>query len=155
MCQVLLKLAQRFWRRFFKCCQCIFIIIFTWKMVESFIWTPKECLSKVWAKLEISPVVFERFLNFINVFSLFLQYLSLRRMWPFISTNYNFFRSMMLCANSGWNWPSGSREEICAMFGRNWSGDSEEDENMKCGYMLQCLYTIFCVHYVCFMVKAS
>ena len=29
------------------------------------------------SKFEISPVVFERFLNFINVFSLFLQYLSL------------------------------------------------------------------------------
>ena len=63
--------------------------------------------------VEIGPVslVKKFFLNFLNEFSLFHNYLPLEMGVAFIWTNLNLHYSNMLCAKYGWNWPSVSGEE--------------------------------------------
>ena len=51
-----------------------------------------------------------RFLNFVNVFSLFRNYLRLEKGGPFIWTNLNPLYLKMVCAKVGWYWHSGSGE---------------------------------------------
>ena len=52
------------------------------------------------------------FLNVLNVFSLFLNYLPLERVWPFIWTNLNSLNPRMFCSKYGLNWPSSSGADI-------------------------------------------
>ena len=70
----------------------IFFMIIKW----FFIWTfelespsPKDALWQVWMKL--AQLLLRRFLNFVNVFSQFRNYLPLERTGPFIWTNLNTF----------------------------------------------------------------
>ena len=51
------------------------------------------------------------FFNFVNVYSLFRNYLPLKRAKPFIWTNLNSLHQRMLCAKFVWNCPSGSGED--------------------------------------------
>ena len=93
-----------------------FVIISPWKMAGPFIWTnlnpllPRMLCAKFgWYWLSGSGK--EVFLNFVYVFSLFRNYLPLEKAGPFIWKNLNPLHPRMLCAQFGWNWPSGSREE--------------------------------------------
>ena len=52
-----------------------------------------------------------RFLNFVNVFSLFYNYLPLEKGGAFHLTNLNPLHPRIPCAKYGWNWPSSSGEE--------------------------------------------
>ena len=58
---------------------------------------PMDNLSQVWLKL---AQLFwgRRFLNFVNVFSLFRNYLLLERLGPFVWTNLNPLHPRMFCA---------------------------------------------------------
>ena len=74
--------------------------------------SPKDVLCQVWLKLALW-FWRRRFLNFVNFFfALFCNYLPLNRAWPFIWINLNPFHPRMFYAKFGWNWPSGSREEV-------------------------------------------
>ena len=94
-----------------------FVIISPWKRAGHFIWKklespwPKDALCQVWLKL-VQWFWRRRFLNFVNVFSLFRNYLPLEKGGPFICSNLNPLQPRMLCAKSGWNWLSGSGEEV-------------------------------------------
>ena len=90
---------------------CCFIIISPWKRAGPFIWTnlnpihPRMLCAKFgwnWP----SGSRGEDFFNFINVISLFHNYLPLE-----IWTNLNPLHLGILCAKFGWNWSSGSGEE--------------------------------------------
>ena len=93
-----------------------FIIISPWKKAGPFILNKlespalKDALCQFWLKLA-QWFCRRRFLNFINEFSLFQNYLSWKRARPFIWRNLNPLYSRMLCAKFGWNWSSGSGEE--------------------------------------------
>ena len=60
---------------------CYFLIIFPWKRSEPFIWTNLSCHhpSMICAKFDSNWFLRRRFLNFINVFSLFRNYLPLEK----------------------------------------------------------------------------
>ena len=61
--------------------------------------------------IEICPVVLmRRFLNFVNVFLLFRNYLPWEKMGPFLWINLNSLYLRILCAKIGWNWLCGSEE---------------------------------------------
>ena len=94
-----------------------FVIISLWKKAWTFILTnlnllhPRMLCAKFgwnWAQWFWRKI----FLNFIYVFSLFRNYLPLERSGPFIWSNLNPLHPRMLCAKFGWNWPTGSGEEI-------------------------------------------
>ena len=70
--------------------------------------SPLNTLCKVWLKL--AQWFWGRFLNFVNVFSLFYNYLCLKKWWPFIWINLSSLHQRILCAKFGWNWPSRSGE---------------------------------------------
>ena len=70
----------------------------------------KEALCQVWLKFALW-FWRKRFLNFINVFSLFVIISPWKRVGPFILKNLNPLHQRMLCAKFGWNWPNGSLEE--------------------------------------------
>ena len=72
--------------------------------------SPKNALCQVWLKL-VQCFWRTRFLNLINVFSLFCYHLHLEKGVALHLNNLNPFQTKMLCAKFGWNWPSGSREE--------------------------------------------
>ena len=57
-----------------------------------------------------------RFLNFVNVFLLFCNYLPLEKGMALHLNELEFLHSRMFCAKFGWNWPSGSGEEIFYKF---------------------------------------
>ena len=95
---------------------CYFVIFSPWKRAgPSFeqTWIPftKGCF--VPSLVEIGPVVLENkiFFNFINVFSLFSNLLSLKKGGLLIWTHLNPLHPRILCAMFGWNWFSGSGEE--------------------------------------------
>ena len=71
--------------------------------------SPKDALCQVWLKLD--QWFWRRFLNFLNVNSVFLNYLPLERAGPFVWTILNPLHPKMLCTMFGWNWLSGSGEE--------------------------------------------
>ena len=75
----------------------------------------------------------EDFLNFVNLFSLLLNYLPLEKSGPFIWTNLNSFHPRMLCAKFGWNWPSGSWEEVKnrKSLQTDWRTDRKTDAEWK------------------------
>ena len=52
-----------------------------------------------------------KYLNFINVLSLFPNISPWKKERPFMWTNLNSLHPRMLCAQFGWNWPKGSWEE--------------------------------------------
>ena len=54
----------------------------------------------------------EDFLKMPLIFNKFMIISPWKRAWPFIWTNLNPLYSRMLCAKFGWNWPSGSWEEV-------------------------------------------
>ena len=93
-----------------------FVIISPWKRAGPFNLnklespSPKDALCQVWLKLAQWSWR-RRFFNFVNVFSLFRNYLPLVKGGPFIWTNLNPLHPRMLCAKFGWNWPSGSGGE--------------------------------------------
>ena len=72
--------------------------------------SPKDDLCRDWLKL---TQWFWRkwFLNFVNVFSLFVIFSPWKRAWPFIWTNLNSLHLRILCALFGWNWHCGSGKE--------------------------------------------
>ena len=72
--------------------------------------SPKDAFRQVWLKLALW-IWRRRFLNLVNVFSLFRNYLPLGKGGAFIWTNLNPLQPRMLCAMFGWNWLSGSGEE--------------------------------------------
>ena len=53
----------------------------------------------------------KHFKNFVNVFSLFKNYLPLEIVGPFIWTDLNPHHARNICAKFGWNWPTGSGAE--------------------------------------------
>ena len=71
----------------------------------------KHALCQVWLKLvRLFLRIF--YFNFVDVFSLFRNYIPLERAWPFKWTNLNPFDPSMLCAKFGRNWPDGSGEDF-------------------------------------------
>ena len=89
-----------------------FVIISPWKRAGSFIWINLNPLypRMLWLKLA-QWFWIRRCLKFINVFSLFPNYLPLERTGLFIWTNLNLLHPRMHCAKFDWNWPSDSGEE--------------------------------------------
>ena len=108
-----------------------FVIICPWKRAGPFIWKnlnslhPRMLCAKFsWTWLSGSGE--GRFLNFVNVFSPFCNYLPFLSMYfsyftiispwkragPFIWTELIPLLLRMLCVKFGWNWLSGSGEEI-------------------------------------------
>ena len=102
LCQIWLKLAQRFWRWRFSNFFNVFSLFRNyppWKRVEPFIWTnfnPHHPRMLVPSLVEIGPLVLEKkFFTFINV--LCLNPLGNRnRVEPFIWTNLNSFHPSSL-----------------------------------------------------------
>ena len=66
---------------------------------------PNDALCQVWLKL---PQWFlRRFLNFVNVFLLFCNYLPLERGVAYHMNNLNLLHPRILCAKFCWKWPNG------------------------------------------------
>ena len=68
--------------------------------------SPKNALCQVWLKLA-QWFWRRRFFNFVNVFSLFWNYLPLEKGRALHLINLNPLHSRILCAKFGWNWLSG------------------------------------------------
>ena len=96
-----------------------FVIISPWKGSGPFIWVPSSKGFFVPSLVEIGLLVLEKkiFVNFLNVFLLFLNYLSLEKGW---GLHLNKLESpspkAMLWGKCGWNWLSGSGEEVFLYF---------------------------------------
>ena len=73
--------------------------------------SPKDALCQVWLKLA-QWFWRRRFLNFVNVFLLFRNYLPLEKGWALLMNKLDSFHPRMLCAKFGWNWLSGSGEDF-------------------------------------------
>ena len=119
LCQYCLKFAQWFWRRRFLNFVNVFSLFHNYLPLEKggpFIWTKfnplshKDALCQIWLKLA-RWFWRRRFLNFVNVFSLFPNNPPWKRAGPFIWTKFNPLHPRMLCAKFGWNWLRGSGEE--------------------------------------------
>ena len=120
LCQDCLKLAQWFWRRiFFNFVNVLSLFrnyfplekgrALNLNKLESP--SPNDALCQVWLKL--AQWFWRRsFFNFINLFLLFSNYLPLKKAGSFFWTNLNPLHPRMLCAKFGWNWLSGSGEEV-------------------------------------------
>ena len=94
LCQVWLKLAQWFWRRFSNFVN-EFLLFLNYLPLEkggalllNKLQSPsdKDALCQVW--LELANLFWRRFLNFFNVFSLFRIIFPWKRTGPFIRTNF-------------------------------------------------------------------
>ena len=110
LCQVWLKLAHFFWRRFFFKLVNIFsllVIISRWKRAGPFIWTNLNSLHPrilVPSLVEICPAVLEKILKILSMcFCYFVIISPRKRAWPFIWTNLSPLHIRMLCAKLGWN----------------------------------------------------
>ena len=86
-----------------------------WTRVRPFIWTKlnrllptMHCAKFGWNWPSGSG---EDFLNFINVFLLFCNYLPLEKGRALHLNKLDSLQPRILCAKFGWNWPSGSIEE--------------------------------------------
>ena len=118
-CRASLKLAQWFWRRIFLSFVKICLIFRNYLPLEKSVAlhlneiespSPKDVLCQVW--LILAPWFWRRKLsNSVNLF--FAN--SYLRVW-YIWINMNPFHQTMLCAKSGWNWPSDSGEENFVRF---------------------------------------
>ena len=118
LCQVWLKLAQRFWRRrfinFFNVFS-LFNIISPWKKAWPFIWTNLNPLHQRMFCTKIGwnwPTGSgeEDFIISSMHFRYFLIISPWKRAGPFICTNLNPLHPRMHWTKFGWNWPSGSGE---------------------------------------------
>ena len=96
---------------------CIFVIISPLKRTCPFIWTnlnslhPRMICTKFdrnWS----SGSGEEDFLNFLVYFCFFAIISPCRKALPFIWTKLNPLAPRMICSKFGWNWPSGSGEEV-------------------------------------------
>ena len=89
-----------------------FVITSPWKMVGPFIWRKLNLLHPRMVEIG-SVLIWRRFLNFVNVFSLFRNYIPLEKGGGVASfeKNLNPLHPKMHCANFGWNWLNGSGEE--------------------------------------------
>ena len=87
---------------------CYFVIISPWKRNESR--SPRDTLCKFWLKLT-QWFWRSRFLNFVNVFLLFHNYLPLDKGVAILLYKLNPLHPRMVCAKFGWNWPNGFREK--------------------------------------------
>ena len=94
-----------------------FVIISPWKRTGPFIWRnlnplhPRMLCAKFgwnWP----SGSWEEDFLISSMYFRYFVLISPWKRARPFIWTNLNLLHPRMLCAKFGWNWPSGSGEEV-------------------------------------------
>ena len=94
----------------------LFEIISPWKRAGSFIWINLNSLLPRMFCAKFGWNWFSGSLNYVNVFSLFPNFLHLERVGSFIRINLNPLHPRKLCAKFGWNW-----------FG----GSGEEDENVK------------------------
>ena len=119
LCKDWLKLAQWFWRRG------IFNFVNVLSLFSNYLPlekggtlgmnklespSPKDALCQVWLKLA-QWFWRRRFLNFVNVFSLFRYYLPLEKDGPFMWTNLNFLNQRMFYAKFRWNWLNCTRKE--------------------------------------------
>ena len=117
--QVWLKLAQWFWRRRFLNFVNVFCTISLFSPVgkgrgHSFeeTWIPFTQGYFVQSLEKLAQWFWRKeFFNFINVFSLFHNYLPWKKVGSFIWKNLNLLHPRMLCAKFGWNWLSRSGEE--------------------------------------------
>ena len=82
---------------------------FIWKKIESLSF--KDAFCQV--RLKLAQWFWRRrFFNFVNIFSLFRNYLPLEKGRALhLKKNLNPLHPRMLCAKFGWNWLSGSGEE--------------------------------------------
>ena len=76
-------------------------------------WIPfiQGCILPSLVEISLAVLV-EKIFKFVNVFSLFHYYLYWKRTGPFILTNLNPLHQRVHCAKFGWNWPSGSWENL-------------------------------------------
>ena len=93
-----------------------FVIISPWKRAEAFIWTNLNPLQPMIHCAKFGwkwPGGFggEDFLISSMYFRYFVIISPWKRAGPFIWINLNLLHPKMLRAKTGWNWPSGSREE--------------------------------------------
>ena len=93
-----------------------FVIISLWKRAGSFIWTnlnplhPRMlCAKFVWNSASVSGE--DDFLISPMCFRCFVIISPWKKAVPFIWTNMIPLHPRMLCAEFGWNWPSGTGEE--------------------------------------------
>ena len=81
-----------------------FKISFQYKLLLEKIWilSPKIAIFQLW--LSFSQWFWRRFLNFVNVITLFCYYLQLKRVWPFFSTNLksSLFKDALCLAWLNW-----------------------------------------------------
>ena len=93
-----------------------FIIISPWKRAEPFIWTK---LNSLHPRMHFAKFGWnwpsgsgeEIFFKFVNVFSLFRNYLPLEKGGALHLTKLNPLHPRMHFTKFEWNWPSGSGEE--------------------------------------------
>ena len=79
-CQITLKLAHCFFlKEDFKFCQCIFSISWLSPLTKGWGPSPKDDLYQVWLKLAQCFGRGRKLLNYVNVFSLFLNYFPLEK----------------------------------------------------------------------------
>ena len=71
---------------------------------------PKDVLCQFWLKFA-QWFWRSRFLNFVNVFLLFLNFLPLERVWTFVWTNKDSHHQRMLFTKFDCHWSSGPEEE--------------------------------------------
>ena len=117
---VCLKLAQWFWRRIFLNFLNVFSLFRNYTPLENGVAlhlnklgspSPKDDLCKVWLKLA-QWFWRRRFLNFVNVFSLFRNYLPLEKGGALHLNKFESLHPRILCAKFRWNWLSGSGEDF-------------------------------------------
>ena len=88
-----------------------FVIISSWKGAGPFIWTNLNPLHPMMLCAKFGWFWIRRFLNFVNVFSLFHKYLPLEKGRALHLNKLESPSPMDTCAKFGWNWTSGSGEE--------------------------------------------
>ena len=118
LCQVKLKFVHWIWiRRFLNFVNFFrfFVIISNWKRAQPFIWKnwmpyTKECFMP--SLVEISALE-KNILKFRQCILPFLYHLPLERGVASIWTNWNPLYPRMFCAKFGWNWSTGSEENVC------------------------------------------
>ena len=140
MCQICLKLAQWFWRRFK-----YFIKVFSLLLLSPLGKGKGHSFEQTWIHftqgcfvpiklVEIGPVVFgEEDFKILSMYFCYFEIISPRKKaGPFIWTNLTPLHQKMHCAKFGWYWPSGFLNSInfinlnlhyprmhCAKFGWN------------------------------------
>ena len=89
-----------------------FAFISLWKGAESP--SPKGDFCQVW--LNLAQWFRRRFFNSSMYFCYFVIISPWNRAWSFLWTNLNYLHPRMLCPKFGWNWPSGSGNDLFLNF---------------------------------------